>query len=133
MKQSKQRNIIYDVVMTSRDHPDAKMILERVNQIMPSINIATVYRNLTQLCEQKMIRRIPLEDGDRFDYDTTNHSHFYCLSCKCLSNIEVEGMTDYHEMIVDKYHCAITSIDNLIQGYCEKCLECKITGKVTIK
>lgn len=133
MKQSKQRNIIYNVVMTSRDHPDAKMILERVNQIMPSINIATVYRNLTQLCEQKMIRRIPLEDGDRFDYDTTNHSHFYCLSCKCLFDIEVEGMTDYRELIMDKYHCSITSIDNLIQGYCEKCKQNQELTKVTIK
>lgn len=121
MKQSKQRNLIYEVVHSSHDHPDAKTVLARVNQVMDSVNLATVYRNLTQLCEQGMIKRIPLDSGDRFDFNTTNHSHFYCKKCKCVFDVVVEGMDTFQDQIAEKYSCIIESIDNVIQGYCADC------------
>ena len=121
MKNSKQRNAIYDVVRNSKDHPDAQTILERVNKVMSSINLATVYRNLAYLQSQGLIKRIPIESGDRFDYNTKDHSHFYCLACNCVFDVEIEGMDCYHDLIIKKYNCKIEAVDNLIKGYCYDC------------
>lgn len=45
-KSSSQRRLILQVLMESKDHPDAHTIVERTRRIDRHISVATVYRNL---------------------------------------------------------------------------------------
>ena len=55
---SKQKTVVYNAVMSSSDHPTADMVLSRCKEVMPSINLATVYRNLNALIKEGV------QDGD---------------------------------------------------------------------
>ena len=53
---SKQREIVYQAVTSSCDHPSAELVLARAKTVMPSINLATVYRNLNALISDGKIK-----------------------------------------------------------------------------
>ena len=46
---SKQKQVVYNAVLNSVDHPSAETVLLRSKVEMPSFNLATVYRNLSAL------------------------------------------------------------------------------------
>lgn len=55
------------------------------------MSMGTVYRNLTILEEQGLVKRI--ENGatfDRFDAYVMPHYHFICEECGAISDLEVE-------------------------------------------
>ena len=60
MRESKQRDIVYKVVHESYDHPVAETVLLRCKELMPTINLATVYRNLKTLTNEGLIKKISL-------------------------------------------------------------------------
>lgn len=50
---SKQRELILRVLQNRIDHPTADMLYSDLKNEMPDIGIATVYRNLSDLCEAR--------------------------------------------------------------------------------
>ena len=86
MNFSKQREIIINVLKSNFEHPTAYRVYELVKQIEPTISKSTVYRNLEQLVEVGLVKKI--STGDNFEhYDierNDGHSH---LVCKCCGNI----------------------------------------------
>lgn len=120
MRTSAQRNIILDVVNASCDHPNAEMILSRSKEYMPSINLATVYRNLSQLVDCNMVLRIPLPDGDRFDKTLSPHAHFHCVSCGKVFDVDVMN-SDIVSEIEGINDCAVNKIDIIVTGLCSDC------------
>ncbi len=51
-KYSKQRELILDSLRKRKDHPTAEKALFGFKNEMPELGIATVYRNLSDLCEE---------------------------------------------------------------------------------
>jgi Fe2+ or Zn2+ uptake regulation protein len=121
-KMSKQRQVVLQVVTNSCDHPTAETVLFRCKEIMPSINIATVYRNLGALVKQGLINKISQDEGDRFDKTLHSHAHFKCLNCGALTDlleIDVESIKSQVEI---KYNLKIGSSSVLFDGVCDNCL-----------
>ena len=94
MRHSDQRDIVYQVVSSSCDHPNVETILERSKKLMPSINMATVYRNLNVLVNQNKIIRLTLTSGDRFDKTLYPHPHFYCKCCGNVTDVDHDAVSD---------------------------------------
>ena len=68
MNYSRQRNLILDIVKNTTSHPTAEWVYQEAKKELPSIGIATVYRNLNTLVELGEVRRLSSGDGqDRFD------------------------------------------------------------------
>lgn len=121
MNNSQQRDTILKVVNSSCDHPNAEVVLERAREIMPSINIATVYRNLAVLESAKKILRISIPNGDRFDKTLTPHAHFRCQKCDKIFDID---LADLNQCVIDtrrKYSCQIDKVDLVFSGLCVNC------------
>jgi hypothetical protein len=55
---TKQRKLIYQIVKDSMSHLSAEEIFFRAKQVMPSISMGTVYRNLGLMVEDKELRKI---------------------------------------------------------------------------
>ncbi|MBF1142098.1 MAG: transcriptional repressor [[Eubacterium] sulci] len=88
MKYSRQRNIILDIVKNSYDHPTAETVYKLARKELPSIGIATVYRNLNQLVDSGEVVRISLPGGvDRFDGHLDKHYHSICPDCGRLTDL----------------------------------------------
>lgn len=83
---SKQRELIYEAVMASKEHPTAEMIYNALRGDHPNLSLGTVYRNLHVLSDCGRIVRMPFPI-ERFDGDLSPHCHFRCKSCTCVSDI----------------------------------------------
>ncbi len=77
---SRQRELIYQAVQGSDQHPTAEMVYQWLKPDNPNLSLGTVYRNLNLLSEEGILTRMPFP-VERYDAVTEPHSHFRCKSC----------------------------------------------------
>ncbi len=122
-KYSKQRQLIYNSLKNRTDHPTAEQLYEDLKLEMPRIGIATVYRNLIELCESgEVIKLKSLNGPDRYDGNNKPHIHFECNKCNTLYDIFL------NENDLRNMDNTINKISSLISAKPEKTF-LTITGK----
>ena len=77
---SKQRELIYEAVRGTTEHPTAETVYNWLKPENPSLSLGTVYRNLNQLVEEGNVQRLPFP-VERYDANTDPHAHFMCRTC----------------------------------------------------
>ncbi len=121
MKHSHKRDAICEVLREKRDHPTADMIYERVREKYPEISLATVYRNLAQLCAEGKLIKIGAGVKERYDIDTSVHTHFFCEDCgdvyDIFSPLSLSGFGNAESEIGCKIECAHITF----RGRCKNC------------
>jgi len=91
LRMTNQREMILQELKKSREHLTADELYERVKKKMPRISLATVYRNLEILSEIGMIGKLEVSGRQkRFDWNTENHDHIYCIECHRVDNLELD-------------------------------------------
>ncbi|MDD3368151.1 MAG: transcriptional repressor [Lachnospiraceae bacterium] len=124
IRNTKQRTMIKEFLMTRTDHPTADVVFEKVRKTNPNISLGTVYRNLTVLADIGEIDRLKLGDGvDHFDANTSKHFHFICKKCGCVQDI-----FDFDESTlptIKNFEGQIEGHVTYFYGTCEHCLEHK--------
>lgn len=118
---SKQRDIVYQAVTSSYDHPSAELVLARAKTIMPSINLATVYRNLNALISEGKIRKVVADGGDRFDRTLENHAHFQCKKCGAVVDVMEIDFSLLTSLGFSRYN-QVDDIEVAFKGVCKDCL-----------
>ncbi len=79
LRSTRQREVVYGVILGERDHPTAEEIYARAKSEMPSISLATVYNCLETLVECGLVRQVNFErESTRFCPNLSEHAHFYC-------------------------------------------------------
>ena len=77
LRATRQREHVYGVLLTQRDHPTADEVYARAKQAMPSISLATVYNCLETLVECDLIKKLNYErEPSRFCPNDGEHAHF---------------------------------------------------------
>ena len=74
-RRSMQREAVYANLCSRTDHPTAEEVYASLKPKMPSISLATVYRNLHTLTEQGKIQTISIDKSDHFDAKVEQHYH----------------------------------------------------------
>ena len=87
---SQQRELIYQAVCDTKEHPTAQMIYDMLRPQMPKLSLGTVYRNLQQMAQSGRLLEL---DGpvSRYDATVTPHTH---LRCSCCGRV-ADGMLPY--------------------------------------
>ena len=81
MRNTRQKKLIYDIIVNSYAHPTALQIYKEAINVIPDISLGTVYRNLNMLVDNDSIVRIKMPDGiDRYD-KCLEHAHIICSNC----------------------------------------------------
>lgn len=126
-KYSKQRELILESLRNRKDHPTAEKLFMDLKQAMPELGIATVYRNLADLCEDGQIAKIKSKNGpDRYDGNEIPHIHFECEKCVDLIDIHLDkNQIDQINDIMDEF-CKDEQIEYenaeiYLTGLCKKC------------
>ena len=115
MKYSRQRESILNSLNEKLDHPTAEMVYNCVKKEQPNISLGTVYRNLNQLVEQGVLRRIATPvSGDRFDIRTDPHAHLLCTRCGKVLDLDRNVMRTTGFLVNDR--------QLLLSGICADCL-----------
>ena len=82
MVQTKQRQLILEAVRATNSHPPADELFQMIRRKLPTISLATVYRNLNFLSEIGEIRKLAMPGmPDRFDWRMDPHDHMVCDTC----------------------------------------------------
>ena len=81
MRNTEPRRLILETVRATDAHPTAAWVYRRVRRHLPSVSLATVYRNLRQLVDAGLVVERLDATGSRFDGNTSPHHHFTCVAC----------------------------------------------------
>lgn len=84
-----QRKVIFDAIVASPGHYSPEQIYAAVRRRIPSISLATVYKNLRLFVEQGLVREVtPHGPMLRVDGNLDPHHHLVCTRCKSVLDIE---------------------------------------------
>jgi Fe2+ or Zn2+ uptake regulation protein len=122
-RNTRQRGVILDILQDTKDHPTAEMIYRDARRIIPNISLGTVYRNLSFLQDQGLVREIrPCDGGStRFDGELAAHAHFHCLHCGGLLDIPLPSGFEQPSLSDVEGIARISAIDLHIIGSCANC------------
>lgn len=85
-----QRRVILEFLEKNPHHPTAEGIFHEIRKSMPDISLTTVYntiKELNDLGEVDVVRDIN-ENSSRYDPNTENHNHLYCVECGQIMDID---------------------------------------------
>ncbi len=92
-----QREIIYRAIISSKQHPSPELIFEEVRRQIPSISLATVYKNLHTFLEAGLLREVSPHHGSlRLEADLTEHHHLVCTRCKAIVDLDQSELEPIH-------------------------------------
>ncbi len=121
-KYSKQREAILNNLSSRYDHPTAEQLYLDVKAEIPSLSLGTVYRNLSQLCNDNRIQVFNCGGVEHFDANTKNHYHFFCENCKSLYDTNTDTLNTIDAEVQKLDLGTITRHSLMFYGICKNCL-----------
>ncbi len=117
----KNYEVILDVIGKSGEHLTADAIYFEAKKLKPSISVGTVYRNLSQMVEKKMIGCIKGADGAaKYDKSPISHPHGQCRKCGSLFDIKSDVLDEAIKEAVGDKEC---QYQLTVSCLCKNCRE----------
>jgi Fur family peroxide stress response transcriptional regulator len=117
-----QRQVLYEVMQGMEGHPSPEEVYARVRKKVPSISLATVYKNIHLFVESGIFRKMSIHHGSvRVEMNNEEHHHMVCSRCKAITDIgEKElGLAPARRKLADGFLVERYSVD--VIGLCAKC------------
>ncbi len=122
IRRSFQREQIYQL-LAQGGHWSAEKIYELLKKEIPTLSLATVYRNLHALQEEGRAREIALDGWDRklWEAARTPHLHFVCRVCHRVEDLDV-NLSALEGLLVH-VPGKVEHIRGFVYGICNDCLK----------
>lgn len=125
-RQTLQRQVIYEYLKDSKEHPTAEMIYQEIKKEFPSISLNTIY-NALELFEKLglAIRIVPDMQSARFDGNPIPHTHLLCTRCGKVYDMEEDIMLrleDVKDAIWKNFGFSVQQGSLVFSGTCRQCL-----------
>lgn len=102
-------------------HMSVEEIYEQIKSTYPSISLATIYKNVSVLCEANILREIKApKDKQKYELSSDKHLHVYCESCGKLEDIRLET-SHLEDDCTQKSGYAVSDISAVLIGLCPDC------------
>jgi Fur family peroxide stress response transcriptional regulator len=86
-----QRQRIYEALVSRPGHYSPEEIYEQVKQDLPSISLATVYKNLKTFVSAGVLHEVsPLHGSWRLDAKAEPHHHLVCTRCRSITDLDLD-------------------------------------------
>ena len=122
VRQSRQRDLILEVVRSTMDHPTADWVYRQARRRLPRISLGTVYRNLKELAGEGLIREIQSGGSSaRFDGNLGRHYHIRCLGCGRVSDLPLSVSSRLEEEAGRATSYLILGHEVEVHGLCPTC------------
>ena len=117
-----QRTEVFRQLAASDKHPDAETVYRQVRRRVAGISRDTVYRTLSTLEAQGLVRRTEVLVGAaRYDANTDLHHHFVCTVCGSVRDFRSAALDGLR---VPKSVESLGSIESAhvqVRGVCSAC------------
>ena len=117
-----QRQVIYETVLSLAGHPSPEAIYAKVRRKIPSISLATVYKNLRTFLDSGMLQEVSLHHGSlRVETNQRPHHHLVCVRCKTITDLEEADLKPFPlpQELPRGFQVKRIAVDVL--GICEAC------------
>ena len=122
LRMTKQRKLVYDVLMEERDHPTATEVYIRSKERMSSISLATVYTCLETLSAAGLVKQVNVgRDASRFCPNLAPHAHFICANCEEVYDIGLKNNAEMESVWALPEGARIDHLEVAMKGICAKC------------
>ncbi len=92
-----QLQVLYEVMRGLQGHPSPEEVYDVVRKSIPSISLATVYKNLHLFIECGIFREVSLHHGSlRVEMNDRPHHHLVCIVCRSIFDVEEEELGSVH-------------------------------------
>ena len=120
-----QREMILIAFSEGHSHMTAEQILEKVHQHSPTVNMATIYRNLDMLREYSILTVTALP-GQPLEWelaDSVPHHHLVCTHCHGVQQIPDEMVKELSARLLSQhgFHADLKHL--ALSGICHDCAE----------
>lgn len=116
-----QRQMIWETLMQLHGHPSPEAVYERVRERIPSISLATVYKNVKIFIEHGLLAEVSLHHGStRLETNMTPHHHMVCIRCRSIVDLHDDQVEPVHlKSAPDGFTVHRYSVE--VHGLCRKC------------
>lgn len=129
-----QRRKVLDILRNNREHLTAEDIYAYLHNRSERISLGTIYRTLELLEKIELVRRISLDDRNRYELiddhsDLKHHYHLICEKCGKIMDVDESTITEHAESI-EKLVVEVTRFSGFkVSGHqfriFGKCANCK--------
>ena len=124
LKQTRQREQILDVFLTSPGHVTSEQLHELVRLDHPDVGAATVYRTLHLLCDAGIAHAHRFGDGVTiYELEGRHHDHLMCTECGKITEFSSDLIESEQERIAKKMGFRVTRHQHILFGQCADCRE----------
>ncbi len=114
-----QKMKILEHLKSVKTHPTAEMVYNVVKKDIPSITLATVYRNLNCLSEDGKIVKLEINGEFRFDADMGKHQHCVCKKCGKILDVFQKEISEYALKKIKSTDFVPSGVQVIFYGNCK--------------
>jgi Fur family ferric uptake transcriptional regulator len=108
LKQTKQRRLIAETLVSMGRHVDAESLYARASQTpgLQSVGLATIYRTLNLLEQADVVEQQKFADGRslfELKYPGDHHDHLICLDCGRIFEFNNPQIEKIQEQVAEKF------------------------------
>jgi len=119
VRNTKQKQVVTKVIQEAECPLTVHEVLARGQKMLPSLSLATVYREIGRLTEAHELQTVAIPgDPPRYEAHSHHHHHFKCTGCDKV--YEIEGCPKELKSLVPKGFKPVTH-DLTFYGLCKAC------------
>lgn len=121
---TRPRQVVWEVLLEAGDHLTADEIADRVEQISPGVNLASVYRSLSLLAELNLVResRLGEEGAARWELaHPDEHFHLVCERCGEITHHAGDLVEQVRSHLARRHGFVAHTVDLVVSGRCKDC------------
>ena len=117
-RNTSQRQIVIDS-LACLGHATSDDLINYINNNYSNISLATIYRNLNILLDEKQIKKFSVGDNEVYEVSKEKHYHFKCAKCGMIYDISpsMVNLPSFEEIDGNE----VTGTDLMFVGICKKC------------
>lgn len=88
-----QRQVLYETMREMKGHPSPEEVHERMRETIPSVSLATVYKNIHLFVASGVFREMSVHHGTlRVEMNREEHHHMVCSICRSITDVEASDV-----------------------------------------
>ncbi len=121
-RNTRQKKYLLELLKSTRSHPTAAWLFERLKPRFPNLSMGTVYRNLKILQQQYLIQKLDFGSTfDRYDANLSVHYHFVCDQCGCIEDLPGDVNQNINHIVAHHTDYVIRAHRLEFFGLCQAC------------